>query len=268
MPSRFKNNFAKAGLVTASYTTHSAVFQLQNITTNCTEDSNVIAANTNIFRMGCNQNRAGNDLAGSPYHEVSLQKCIDNCATYDGSKCVGVIYDGNMELGYENCYLKSTAGVPIYNSTALFALSTGKKDATATSSSSSSGSASTSGSSSGASSGSSSATDSGKSSGGSGSKAWVAGIVVAVIVILSIVAGIIIWRRRKATAAAALAGHGPIVEAGHQEQYYSADPKMMNNGYSPAPTYGDDSIKPSTYAPPVELDDTRHTSELPAHPVQ
>lgn len=263
---RFKNNFANAGLVTASYTIHSAVFQLQNITTNCTEDGNITAANTNIFRMGCNQNRAGNDLAGSPYHEVSLQKCIDNCATYDGSKCVGVVFDGNMELGYENCYLKSIAGVPIYNSTALFALSTGKKDATATSSSSSSGSSSTTG----TSSGSSSASESSKSSSGGGSKAWIAGIVVAVIVVLSIVTGIIIWRRRKAAAAAA-AGHDPVVEAGHQDQYYSADPKMMDNGYAPAPTHGDDHdsiVKPPTYTPPVELGDTQHASELPAHPVR
>lgn len=93
---------------------------------------------------------------------------------------------------------------------------------------------------------------------------------MAAIVFLSIVAGIIIWRRRKAAAAAA-AGHGPIVEAGHQGRYYSADPEMMDNGSAPAPTYGHDhesTVKPPTYTPPVELGDTQHASELPAHPVK
>jgi hypothetical protein len=248
---RFKNNFAKDGLIASSYTIHSAVSQIQNITTKCTESGKITAANTNVFSLQCNQNRAGNDL--SIYHEVSLQKCVDNCATYDGGKCVGVIFDGNMELGYENCYLKQGAGTPLYNSTAVFALGTGTKDTSPSSSSSSS---------------SPSASGSRSSSSGGGSKAWVAGPVVAVILVLALLAAFFIWRKKRATARAGQMGHGPVVEAGHQEQYYSSEPKVMNGGsYAPAPTYSKSPVaEPPAYtSPPVELPDTQHASELSAH---
>jgi hypothetical protein len=242
---RFKNNFAKDGFIAASYTTHSAVFQIQNITTNCTDTGKLNAANGNVYGLQCNQNRVGNDL--SVYHEVSLQKCIDNCATYDGGKCVGVIFDGNMELGFENCYLKQGTGTPLYNSTAVFALATGTKDTSSSSSSSPSPGHKS-------------------SSSGGGSKAWIAGVVVAVIAVLALVAGFFIWRKRRANARAGQMAKGPVVEAGHQEQYYSTDPKVMNDGsHAPAPNYNDNAIaKPPAYtAPPVELADTQYASELP-----
>jgi hypothetical protein len=240
---RFKFNFDKDGLIlNPQYTTHSAVFQIQNYTSNCTDNGKATAANNHVYGLQCNQNRPGNDL--TVYHEVSLQKCIENCATYENGKCVGVVFDENMELGFENCYLKSGAGTPNYNSTAVFALATGTKDTATTSPSSSPGSI--------------------NPSSGSGSKAWIAGVVVGVVAALVLVTGFIVWKKRRAT-------HARPAEMGHemgQEQGYSADPKVMPDGsYVPTPAYSDNSMAKTrdyTATPPVELADTQPASELPA----
>jgi hypothetical protein len=196
-----------------------------------------------VFGLECNENRAGNDL--TVYHEVSLQNCINNCATYSGNQCVGVIFDGNMELGWENCYLKSATGTPLYNSTAVFALATGAKGTSSGSQGSSS------------------------SSSRSASKAWIAGAVVAAIVVVALIAGFVIWRKRRMNRARAVQPpKGPVTEAGYQPQQsqylqYSAEPKVV--GYvsrDPATSHSTAKTPLPANVPPVELADTEHRSEL------
>jgi len=240
-----KNNFASQGFMSGeSFVTHSAVAAVKNITVNCVNNGNLTASNNKAFNTQCNQNRAGNDL--TVYHEISLQNCINNCGTYTG--CVGVIFDGNMELGWENCYLKSATGTPLYNSTATFALVTGVKDATSTSGSSTPGSSGSSGSS--------------ASKGNSGSKAWIAGVVVAVIVVLALIAGFAIWWRRRQANGAGTKSMGHAHEAGYQEQHYHADPKYVGSVAETPLASSDNSLPKSlVHEPPVELADTQ-MSEL------
>jgi hypothetical protein len=229
-----KNNLATAGFVSGeSWVTHSAVAAISNITTNCADNANITATNNKEFGLQCNQNRAGNDI--TVYHEVSLQKCAENCATYTGSQCLAVIFDGNMELGWENCYLKSATGIPAYNSTATFALITGVKDVSS----------------------------SGSSSKKSSSKAWIAGLVVGLIVLLALIVALaIIWRRRNAMAAGMRKSvNGPVEESEYQQAVGPMQYEKGGHGMS-IQTGSSGSTSKEVFVAPVELADTQMPHEL------
>jgi hypothetical protein len=238
-----KNNFGRAGFSTPQFTMHSAIATFSNITTKCADKDKITASNNKQLTLQCNQYRAGNDI--SVYHETSLQKCADTCATYSagGKSCLGVVFDSTMELGWENCYLKGATGTPLYNSTATFALITGVKD---TSSSSSSSSSSTS---------SSSTASKGSAKKSSGSKAWVAGVVVAAIIALCLIAGFVVWKRKQRGRSKNFP-RDDIVEAGYYEPRETAS-MQKNLQFDHRPT---ESVS-STAKPPVELADTQ-LSEL------
>jgi hypothetical protein len=233
-----KSNVASAQFVTGeAWITHSAVATITNITVNCANNANITASNNKEFSLQCNQNRAGNDI--TVYHDVSLQKCAETCATYTNNQCVAVIFDGDMELGWENCYLKSGTGTPLYNSTATFALMTGVKDTTSSGSSSSSSSSSSSGS---------------KSS--SHNKAWIAGLVVGLIVLLALIIGIaIVWRRR--SAGARHMGAGADMQDPKNEYQYAITPET-----SVRPLSSDSTAKQMNLYTPVELADTQMPHEI------
>ncbi|KAF2432734.1 hypothetical protein EJ08DRAFT_608515 [Tothia fuscella] len=199
-----KNNFAKAGFsVNSGWVTHSAVAENANLPMKCTDKDTIMAGKDQNFTLQCNQNRAGNDI--SIYHETSLQKCVETCATYSagGNTCLGIVFDASLELGWENCYLKGAVGTPLYNTTAAFALMTGVKD-TSSSNDKSHGSG---------------------GGGGGGSKAWIAGVVIGVLAITIFIAAFIFWRRRQHTGKSAVIngqekpflGNAPLVEAGYQD---------------------------------------------------
>jgi hypothetical protein len=232
-----KSDLATAGFVTGeSWITHSAIATIKNITTDCTNNAKITASTNKVFGLQCNQNRAGNDI--TVYHEVSLQKCAENCATYTGSTCVGIVFDGDMELGWANCYLKNATGTPAYNSTATFALVDGVKDA-----SSPSGSPST---------------KSKKSS----SKAWIAGLVIGLIILLALIAAlVIIWRRRNAMTAVRQSANGPEDEAEYQQ---AVDPIQNGRGgpFMSVRSGSSESLGKEMYATPFELADTQLPHEL------
>jgi hypothetical protein len=175
-----------------SWITHSAVATVSNITAQCKDGSAITTSNNIAFTLQCNQNRPGNDL--SVYHEESLERCAETCATYTGNTCVGVLFDGKMELGWENCYLKNATGTPAYNSTATFARLTG------TGAGGDEG-----GSEGGGSSGSSGSADS--TSKPKRHSVLVPVVVVCVLVGVALIAGLAFWWwRRRARRAAAMKG--------------------------------------------------------------
>jgi hypothetical protein len=228
-----KSNLAGASFATGqTWITHSAVASITNITVDCVDNANITATNNKEFGLQCNQYRAGNDI--TVYHEVSLQKCAENCATYSGNQCVAVVFDGNMELGWENCYLKNATGTPLYNSTATFALVTGVK--------------------SGSSSGSSSSSPAG-SKASSHSKLWVVGLVIGLIIVIALVAALaIVWRRRSAMSAnRGQPADLPIYEAGYQHD--------MGTGMSVKSGSARSDVKEMDVVP-AELADTQLPQEM------
>lgn len=71
----------------------------------------VLATNKDKFTLTCEGDRPGNNI--TTQHSNSLELCIDSCAKYTDPTCVGAVFDANMSLGYENCYLKSAIGAPM-----------------------------------------------------------------------------------------------------------------------------------------------------------
>jgi hypothetical protein len=122
-----------------------------------------------------------------------------------------------MELGWENCFLKSATGTPLYKSTAIFARLTN-----------------------------STLSSVGNNSSG-GSKAWIAGPVVGgvIVVVLVTVAGLFVSRRRKNARREADRNSAPAAQ-GYQEQmdyglqYQSPQGEyqsVASNVWSTAPAY-------------------------------
>ena len=158
---------------------HAAVVTEKNgssIPINCTNDAEINAQDGQTFVTFCNLTQLDNDLW--QVHENSLQSCIDECVTYNGEKCVAVVYDPQLNNGWENCYLK--------NSTTVNTQSVGMTLALV---STSSGSIPSSSGSPGGSQGSSTG----------GSKAWIAGPVIGGIFVLVAAAYGIFWWRKRST---------------------------------------------------------------------
>jgi hypothetical protein len=84
----------------------------ENCLSSASSSSNgtMVASNNEIFKLSCEEDRPGNDLAVQ--HADSLEKCINSCATYTKTNCLGAVFDATMVNGYENCYLKSAIGGP------------------------------------------------------------------------------------------------------------------------------------------------------------
>ena len=158
-----KNNLASQAFTThTGFVIHSAVAKITNGTSNCTDQARVSASGKS-YTTNCNQNQAGNDL--TVYHDTSLDRCLDTCATWTSGSCIGVVFDAHMDLGWQNCYLKNGTSTPQYNTSATFALLSNSTSSASSSSSS--------------------------------SKAWIAGPVVGGIVVLALLAGFFIWMKRR-----------------------------------------------------------------------
>ena len=158
---------------------HAAVVTEKNgssIPINCTNYAEINAQDGQTFVTSCNLTQLGHDLW--QMHEGSLQSCIDECVTYNGEKCVAVVYDPQLNNGWENCYLK--------NSTTVNTQSVGMTLALV---STSSGSIPSSSGSPGGSHGSSKG----------GPKAWIAGPVIGGIFVLVAAAYGIFWWRKRST---------------------------------------------------------------------
>lgn len=77
----------------------------------CLRGATISSANAKSFVTFCNDFRPNANISLS--HELKLEDCIMNCATYEtvgGPPCVGVMFDDGFEGGWENCYLKSDIG--------------------------------------------------------------------------------------------------------------------------------------------------------------
>lgn len=223
----------------STVTFHSAIATISNLTTSCTDGAIVSSSNGEQFTTACEQYRPGSDL--TVYHETNITKCMETCVTYTKGDCIGVVFDPDMGLGWENCFLKSATGTPLYNTTAVFAQL------------------------------SNSTASSGSTGKSSKSKAWIAGPVIGAIVVLVVVgiAALFVARRRRRNsameneklAAASMQGH-----QGHQEhteyghQYPQNDyQKVSSSAYpqGPSPAY---MVSPMAEAGGTEISELHDTS--------
>jgi PAN domain len=214
-----KNDTSVGFKLQSGLVVHSAVVNIANLTSNCTQGAS-ITSNGKSYNQNCNQNRPGHDL--SVYHDTSLDKCLDTCATWTagGQSCVGVVFDAYMEMGWENCYVKNATGTPLYNTTATFALLSTTQD--------------------------NSSSDGG--GGSSSSKAWIAGPVIGGLVAIAVIAAVVFFclrRRRTRT--------GPGPEAYEKTWQPGAPQYAGNTAYSPPEVHP---------APPAELADTAQPHQI------
>lgn len=216
---------------------HSAVTAIGNLTTTCKDDAIVSSSNGEQFTTSCDQYRPGSDL--TVYHETNITKCMDTCVTYTKGDCIGVVFDPDMGLGWENCFLKSATGTPLYNTTAIFARL------------------------------SNSTASSGTASKSTKSKAWIAGPVIGGIIVLVLVgvAALFVSRRRKRQstvdndklAVAAMQehqGHQEHTEYGHQYPQNEYQ-KVASAPGGPAPAYV---VSPMVEAGGGEISELHDTS--------
>ncbi|KAK3081183.1 hypothetical protein LTS18_009328 [Coniosporium uncinatum] len=198
---------------TNSNIAHLAIAQPPNLNNTCQDSGTHVASNRKQFTISCNQDRVATNIA--VYHDTSLENCAETCATYNSGNCTAVVFDANMEKGYENCYLKAGNGVPNRNSDFLVAILSDElaKENNGT-------------------------VEDGKRPKNSNnsshgvSAGMIAGLVFGGVAFIAILVAILVWWRKRQAKARRTSSLPP--EAG-----YIKDEKVTSNGYS--------------YLPPVEM---------------
>ncbi|MCJ1360872.1 MAG: hypothetical protein MMC33_010881, partial [Icmadophila ericetorum] len=178
------------------YVTHSAIWRNDELNISCPVTATYTAGNDGkSFEVGCNSGRLGG--SNTSYHDDSLDGCIGTCATNSSQDCLGIIYDGSLQDGWENCYLLNVTGKPTSVANSTFALfSPSDKDTNSTSaplipSPSLKGT----------------------------SKAWVSAPVVGGILVTVLLTGLFFWWLRKRSAKATnrsapgVSGYGPFEQS-------------------------------------------------------
>lgn len=238
---------------------HSAVLQYPKIRNTCESAKVVASSNGTGYTLTCNQDRAGNDL--THYHDTNLKSCIDTCEQYTVGECVGVIFDTNMQSGFENCYLKSGIGTPNPNRPGyVLALKGGTVD----SGNSTDGS--------GDDSGNGSGSDNGGNGGSSGlSGGAIAGIVIGCVAGLALI-GLAAWfflRKRRSQSQAA----GPAVPEKPDPHHSGVAYNQLSPGHASyngayAPAYSQDAKyaaqSPPAHQPAYEMESHGPTHEMAA----
>ena len=164
-----KNNATVQLVAQSDHVTHTALLQINPPNAPCSGTS-YTSGNGKIFKLSCNVGRESSDIIS--YHEDDLNTCLDRCANYTSQACLGVVFDPSLQNGYENCYLKNSTGLPIYNSASSSALLNSYP-------------------------GNSTSPSSSSSSGGSRSKAWIAGPVIGGLAAVALLIALAWWLRRR-----------------------------------------------------------------------
>lgn len=98
------------------YIMHSAVAIVSDFPAiegwSCKQGEILRTVNGTTFETFCSDFRGDNNITAS--HELTLEKCLENCANYspppEAPSCVGVMFDTGFQSGWDNCYLKSGIG--------------------------------------------------------------------------------------------------------------------------------------------------------------
>lgn len=215
---------------------HSVTITSLDLPNNKCPDSKTYSTTSNHnFDINCGQINDGTNITN--VHMQNITSCMDTCATTD--KCVGVVFDGTLQDGFKNCYLKNTTSTISDRANMTFALLSGSSIPSSSPSPSSSSTPGNSGSGNG-----NANTDAPSDSSDSSSKAWIAGPVVGGLVGLAIITGALFWWRRRKNAAA-------------DEKHAYAEAPAYSPGVGPNGT-------PRTYQYVSEADPASTRNELPA----